>query len=323
MKHIILAADDNYAIPCFVTATSILSNNNPNEYAIHILTQGFNEGNIGIFRKLKAKFRNATIEITEIDNSILKDAVISERFPFSAFFRILVPSLFSFDRALYLDSDIVVTGNIGELWDIDIENKACCMVEDQACEDITLHNRIRIFTPYYNSGVLFMNLNFWREKRIDELLLEYMRNYPERCLYPDQDAINANLADYILPLDYRYNVQERWYEPKEWWLMHYNKWDAIERAKETPIIIHYTGVWKPWTEACSHPLAALFDRYKSLIIEKASKENCSFENKQREKVKTEKRKKHKHIRRANLFAILLGIETLIFILYVYFVSKGA
>ena len=315
MKHIILAADDNYAIPCFVTIASILSNNNPNDYAIHILTEGFNEPNMDTFQQLKTQFKGSTIETTRIDSSILKDAIVSERFPISAVFRFLVPQIFSFDKALYLDCDIIVTADISALWNIDMTNTACCMVEDQACEDITLHNRIQVFTPYYNSGVLLMNLDYWRENSIDKLLLEYMRDYPERCLYPDQDAINAKLAENIKPLDYCYNVQERWYEPKKFWLMHYNKWETIDKAKANPKILHYTGRNKPWTPACMHPLSDLFNEYKSLIIEEDSKTNLEFEKKQEMRHKAERKKKHKYIRRANLAFILLGIETLAFILY--------
>lgn len=315
MKHIILAADDNYAVPCFVTIASILSNNNPQDYTIHILTGGFNESNMDTFQQLKVQFEGSTIEVTKIDSSILKDAIVSERFPISNFFRLLVPELFSFDKALYLDCDIIVTADISALWDIDMTNTACCMVEDQACEDITLHNRIRVFTPYYNAGVLLMNLNYWRENGISNLLLEYMRDYPERCLYPDQDAINAKLEERIKPLDYCYNVQERWYEPREFWLMHYNKWDMIEKAKANPAIIHYTGGNKPWSLACTHPLADLFKKYKSLIIKEDSRTNLAFEKKQEKCHRAEQKKKHKYVRRANLAFILLGIETIIFVLY--------
>lgn len=318
MKHIILAADDNYAIPCIVTITSLLSNNTPADFAIHILTQGFNNDNTELFKDLRSKFKDAEIEIVNVDIQTLKDAITSERFPISNFFRLLTPQLFDFDKALYLDADIIVNGDISKLWDIDMKDKACCMVEDQACEDITLHNRIRIFTPYYNAGVLLMNLKYWREKEISKTLSDYMKNYPERCLYPDQDAINANLAKDIIPLDYKFNVQERWYEPQDCWLMHRDKWEKIEEAKKHPIIIHYTGGWKPWTSACTHPLADLFNKYKSIIIKDSSKANTILSNKSESLVEQERRKKHKHIRRANSLTIAIVIETIFFILYIIF-----
>ena len=320
MKHIILAADDNYAIPCMVTIASILSNNVPENCNINVLTEGFNEENTKLFEKLRQEFVGASINIVVVDKALIKGAIVTERFPISNFFRLLVPMFFDFDKALYMDCDIIVNDDISELWNTDLGDMACGIIEDQACEDITLHNRIHTFTPYYNAGVLLMNLDVWRKENISQRLVEYMKDYPERCLYPDQDAINAILVGKLMPLPYRFNFQERWYEPQQHWLMHRDKWEAIEEAKKKPAILHYTGPQKPWMEGCSHPLAMLFFKYKKFVVENdTSEEDDRIKTQQaqaRDKENRERRRRHKHIRRANLFTILFAVETIAFILYI-------
>ena len=320
MNNIILATDDNYAIPCMVTIASILTNNDPKKYSIHIMTKGLNEQNTQLLASLRKTFNNASINIVNVDTRQLQGAITSRRFPVSATFRLMIPSIFNFDRALYLDCDTIVNRNIDDLWNIDLQNKACGMVEDQACEDITLHNRIEIFTPYYNSGVLLMNLNVWRNENICDKLIQFMNNNPDKCLYPDQDAINSVLQNSIVSMPYKYNFQERWYEPKQYWLMHRNKWAAIDEAKKAPSILHYTGPQKPWMAGCSHPLADLYFKYRKTFIPNS-------DNIEEEKIKTqqkharnradeERRRRHKHIRRANLFTILFAIETLLVLTYI-------
>lgn len=315
MKNIIFAADDNYAIPCIVAITSLLCNNNPTNCSIFVLTKGFNEYNTGLFEKLKKKFPETSISIICVDINKLKYAIVTERFTTAALFRLIVPDLFDFDRALYMDCDIIVNGSIDALWNTKLNGKACGMVEDQACEDITLHNRILTYTPYYNSGILLMDLNVWRKKNIKNKLIQFMRNYPERCLYPDQDAINACLADEIVSLPYIYNFQERWYEPQQYWLMHRNKWKAIENAKKSPVILHFTAPRKPWMDDCSHPLSELYTRYKQVLMDKSSTV-VDTEVAQKDKEYIERRRMHRHIRRANLFTILFAIETIAFIIYI-------
>lgn len=322
MKNIILATDDRYAVPCMVTISSLLCNNDPKDCTIHIMTEGFSDNNLELLEQLRSRFPKASINLKIINREQLKGVILTDRFPISNFFRLLVPSLFDFAKALYIDCDTIITNSIDELWNIDLNNYACGIVEDQACEDITLHNRIYQYTPYYNAGVLLMNLDFWRKHNISYEIIKFMRDYPERCLYPDQDAINSVLVGKLISMPYRFNVQERWYEPQQHWLMHRDKWQEIEEAKKNPVIIHYTGPQKPWMAGCSHPLAHLYFKYKKNVIDESlTEEEDRIRTQQKqalEKEKIERKRRHKHIRRANLFTILFVIETIIFLAYLLF-----
>lgn len=320
--NIVLAADDNYAVPCMVTIASLLENNDQSLCKVFVMTKGFNDANTQLFNKLQSRYPDADICIRIIDVNKLRGSIVSERFPIANFFRLLVPEILDDDKALYMDCDIIVTGDISDLYNTDLTNNVCGLVEDQACEDITLHNRIHTFTPYYNAGVLLMNLTEWRKQNVAQKLVNFMHDYPERCLYPDQDAINACYSNSIVRLNYKYNFQERWFEPQEQWLMHRDKWDAINDAKKSPAILHYTGQYKPWMAQCSHPLSKLYFKYKKFVIEEnRSEEEDELRTQQEQARRADeiaRKKRHRHIRRANLFTILFAVETLLILMYFIF-----
>lgn len=335
MKHIIFATDNNYAMPCMVAIASLLCNTDCKDCDIHILTEGFNSKNTAVLERLKRLFHGAKIQLDIVkENTTLNNAIVSTRFPIANFFRLLIPSIFDFDKVLYLDCDIIVNRDISDLWNTDISNHACAMVTDQDSEDITLHNRINSYEiTYFNAGVLLMNLNYWREKKVAEKLFCFMKDYPERCLYPDQDAINAALGGNILELPCQYNVQENWYKPESMWKVHRRRWENIHNALQSPVIIHYTGHDKPWTKVCPHPLSTLYHKYLTLLTKHNDNadtakykgndntewhtDSCEYINKVNE---IERRRRHKNIRRANLFTILFIVETLIVLAYILYSS---
>ena len=63
---IVLAADDNYALPCGVCITSILTNNTSEDIRIAVLTKALNEDNERKLKQTASRF-NRSIEIETID----------------------------------------------------------------------------------------------------------------------------------------------------------------------------------------------------------------------------------------------------------------
>lgn len=316
-NHIVLACDDNYCIPCLSTIASLLSHTNPQTCDIHILTTGLNSKSIKALGQLQSLFPLAAINVNKItEEGLLKDAIVSKRFPIANFFRLLIPQIFDYDKVLYLDCDIIVNDDIQHIFDIDITNYACAMVIDQNCDDITLHNRIEKYdTDYFNAGVLLMNLDYWRKENITDKLMNFMHNNPARCLYPDQDAINVLLGNKIFQLPCKYNVQELWYRPQDKWIVHHDKWQEITEALAHPTIIHFTGKNKPWSKRCIHPLAYLYQYYKNIVMGKGTVDLTSAEIKKHNPTEYFKNESHRHIRRANLFMALFIGESILLSIY--------
>lgn len=137
--------------------------------------------------------------------------------------RLLVPYLIpEADRAIYLDADTVVVGELLDLWQTDLQNCPVAGVYDRFGA-ATAHQR-----DYINSGVLLMDLVAWRAGKIPEWSITYAVAKQPR--FPDQDAINATCRGHIHML------------PRKWNFM---LGDNIG-PPEDPRVLHWNGPVKPW-----------------------------------------------------------------------------
>lgn len=260
---IVLAADDNYAMPCGVCITSILTNNKSEDIKIAILTTGLNDDNINRFKQTASRF-NRGIEIKIIEDSIFQGLQVSDRFPQSIYFRFLIPILFPQEKiALYLDCDIVVNGDIKPLFNVDLASYACACVGDQCGDDIRLKNSVPGVKVYFNSGVMLLNLEYWRKHNISKKCIEYISNHGD-LIYPDQEALNNVLIEQVKIIGYEWNFQELLYLCAKELFLSRDKWQTVEQAKLNPVIIHYTRHLKPWHVECEHPLKDLFIDYQKV-----------------------------------------------------------
>lgn len=267
MIEIGLCTDENYAMPCGICITSILENNKNIPVRIHILTEKLSSGSIQKFRKT-ASLYNQQIEIHIIDFSIFNHYPTTSQFQKSIYFRFLFPAILpnSINKLLYIDCDTIINNELLTLWNTDLKNYYCGVIEDQGSDDIRIHNRIDLHENYFNSGILLINLDLWRKNMISEQCMQYIQKNPEKCIYPDQDALNVILQKKIYWLHFKYNLQENLFWRKELLFLRKEKWSEIEEAKIKPTIIHFCGFIKPWHKDCKHPLTQIFIYYKKISL---------------------------------------------------------
>lgn len=114
-----------------------------------------------------------------------------------AFLRLFSDKVELPEKVIYLDTDIMLNGNIKELFDVDISNYELGVVLDR-------YGHIFISPKYFNSGVLLMNMKNIKESN----LLENVRNmcFSKKMAFPDQSALNK-LCKRKLYLPRRFNEQ--------------------------------------------------------------------------------------------------------------------
>lgn len=259
--NIALCTDDNYANHCAICVTSILENNKDNQCQIYILTNGLTEDNEKKFKQL-SQYYQQSIEIKSLDISCFERLQVTNHLGRSMYFRFMLPEIVSADKVLYLDCDIIVRDSLSELFATDLTDLACGVVEDQCGDDIRLHNPIRMFSKYFNSGVLLMNLDYWRNNHVADKLVLWIENFDGRLMCPDQDALNVVLEGKVKFLDYKYNYQQGFYGDLMW--LRADKWPAIKEARKNPVVVHYTSGEKPWHKDCNHPLKQEYDDYMTI-----------------------------------------------------------
>ena len=211
------------------------------------------------------------IKIITVNNDVLKDCPIrlGDHVSIATYYRLLAPYLLpkNIEKILYIDCDIIINGNLSSLYEINIKGHPIAMSKDEAYfieEKYTRLDYSRSYT-YKNAGVALINLKHWRENDIANICLEYISKNPEKLTFHDQDTINAVLHKEIKLLPIKYNLQTGFLLTD--YSKHFEKEmvEILEAAKE-PVIIHYTGVSKPWYKDSKHPYTKRFLYYKSMSL---------------------------------------------------------
>ena len=99
-------------------------------------------------------------------------------------------------RALTLDVDTIVTGDLSDLWNMDMDNYCVAGCREPYKTGATMRE-------YVNAGVLFWNLDRMREGYADKLINAMNTKY---YMYVEQDAISEQLEGQILRIDGGYNT---------------------------------------------------------------------------------------------------------------------
>lgn len=266
IKHISCATDDNYAQHCGVMLCSLFENNQGSCYTVHILMNRatLNEENREKLRRLVEHYGSKCV-FHHVDTTKLKGVQYRKNRPLTeaAYYRILYASIFdeSIHQIFYLDCDIVVNGRIDEIFDIDLTDYALAAVQDvDVYED---DHRMQMSIPYarcmFCSGVMLINLDYWREHDVEEKLLHWAKKPREVVYLHDQDALNAVFHDKWFRLAPKWNKFNMGYLEK-WQFL--TKEDRDEYLNN-PIIIHFL-VLKPWYDIPHLRYKELYYKYLAL-----------------------------------------------------------
>lgn len=152
------------------------------------------------------------VEFYKIDHTefeCIKDC--TQTFTIGCMFRCMLAELLpNLSKIIYLDADLFVNRDIKELWDVDIREYCLAGVVDEGVINFSIPDILNEYpniyrNQYFNSGVLFMNLDKIREKgHLKELVVDFLVNNRE-ATYPDQDALNVLFHNKILYLDSSWN----------------------------------------------------------------------------------------------------------------------
>lgn len=186
--------------------------------------------------------------------------------PAAHWYRVCLPELLAgSERALYLDSDLLVLDSLLPLWRLELDGRWLAAatnvfpdVETAAgyCEGLGVDPR-----GYFNSGVMLLDLHALREAGSTRRVLEFARGHGERLILPEQDAMNAVVGDRRLPLAPRWNSMVG-VELHPWSREIFGE-DAVREAVERPAIRHFEGsANKPWAPGTAPEIRALWDAYR-------------------------------------------------------------
>ncbi len=288
---VLCASDDNYVKPLAVTlhsaATSLKSGNH-----LHVLLMdgGISESNWTGLRETLVDLP-VTVHVLRPDREEIADLGISHHITHTAYFRLLAARLLpeSIDKVIYLDSDVLVKHDLTELWNFDVGEHYCLAAVDIACpfvdayqakSNATAESKSKLSkaiphlaaispipnwkqlelvgsAPYFNSGVMVLNLARWRAEKIDQKLLACLRDNSDHVWCWDQYALNVVFAGQWGQLPPRWNQGAHVFEYPD---QTHSPIDESEfvAMRDDPALIHFTTEFKPWEFRPFHPLRETF-----------------------------------------------------------------
>lgn len=238
---IFFSTDDNYVPFLDVAIRSLIKNASKKyKYKIIILNTGLKQENIDKIESLEDE--NFTIEFADVSVAVgdIKDKLPNKyHFGLATWYRLFIQSLFpQYNKILYLDCDIVVLGDISELYFTDLEgNTIAGVVENWILHSpiFSLYTReaVGVESKYYiNAGIMIMDLKKFREQKIEENFVDLINTYNFDVIDPDQAYINYLCQGKIK------------YMPFEW-----NRTPLEEIRCDNPKIVHYALGAKPWQDS--------------------------------------------------------------------------
>ena len=248
---VFLTINSAYAPYAAAAIHSLTEHANPKRYyRVIILHDGLNLVNRWRLRNLVTK--NCAIQFKKMTHSLYLKAIIAYctrrqkgagDFFSSAvyYYRAFIPRLFPiYEKAVYIDSDTILRGDIGELFDIELGDNAMAAMVDPKVTVIPefrdyVDNAVGVpHDEYVNSGVQVMNLKKMRKIKYLSTMIELIKKYNADLVAPDQDYLNIILQGQILHLDPKWNSEPRDDLPKSVKLVHFNLFNKPWHYKNVP-----------------------------------------------------------------------------------------
>lgn len=263
---IVLVSNEDYVKYASVLITSIILQTNAQTkdfcYDFYLLSDALSEQTI---KKLSLFERELSkIHPCKIKTHIIKDDDFLHLPKLNGnhltYYRLKASSILPKDvkRYLYLDVDMLVLGDIREIFTIDLDGKVAGVVLDYfkkkrfLIPKIENNQKLNISKGYFNAGAVLVDLEKWREQRVDDLCDYFSKNYyaPQH----DQDILNGALLGKIHILSPKWNFLADMYchcilkdESRFHYKIQYDK-NTFKDALCNTKILHFYRHYKPWKD---------------------------------------------------------------------------
>lgn len=237
---IFFAVDDEYIPFLAVTLQSIVEHSTDEYYyVIKILYTNISEENKEKVNKYTKE--NINIEFVDLNyyiNKIKSKLYTRDYFSMTTYFRLFISNLYpQYNKAIYLDSDIVLLVDVAELYNEDIGDNLVGAVPDDIIQQNEVFQEyvekvvgVASYKNYFNAGMLIMNLDQLRKNKFQEKFLYLLENV-KYSVVQDQDYLNRICKGKVKLLDMTWNVMP----------------NATKDVNEEDIkLIHYNYQYKPW-----------------------------------------------------------------------------
>ena len=257
--NVVFAVDARFVAPLAAAMRSLFMTNPDRPITVYLIHTGIPSGDLEKLASIARAWEHRLVDCRS-DAEMLQGMVTSYHFALANYLRLLTPAFVEGERALYLDSDVIVRADLQALYDTDLGNAYLGAVESRGFDR---HAELEMDADarHFNSGVMLLNLRRWREEDVAGRVVQFVRRKPEAIQYVDQCGLNAVVNGRWVALHPRYDVQTDWFmEPYEPGQLVYSP-EEMASALAAPAIVHFTGNVKPWHVTSRHPYTGEYRRH--------------------------------------------------------------
>ena len=236
---IFYACDDAFIKYTIVSLDSMIKNASKDcFYDVHVLsTTASCEMVQKTLSLANDNFRITFDDVSENLDKIKGNLPIRDYYSKTTYYRMFIPDMFpEFDKAIYIDSDTVVCGDISELYKLELGDHMVGAAHEQAMVQTSEYGRYVEQNlgidrnNYFNAGVMLLNCKKMREQRMLDSFFELLGVY-NFAVTQDEDYLNVLCKDRVLFIDSRWNTE---------------MFGNIPYGEEEYKIVHYIMTSKPW-----------------------------------------------------------------------------
>ncbi len=273
------AADANYFTQAAVLVKSLSATQKLTTELI-VFGNGWNHEQVSKLQDIG--YGNLSIQVKNIDKDRFSEIKLSHGFPLATAYNLIAPKylLREYDHAIYMDADIVVLDDLGDVWNQVLTTPVSAVI-DAHIGFVGFPSMWRPWrelgvdpkAPYLNTGFMNIDLKMWREQEITERCLDLLASYEMPCI--DQDALNLVLNGKFDHMHPRYNLMPYHLMKKLRTVDVLEDSIDIQDAIKDPAMIHFhrSFLGKPWIRGCTHPARELWTSTADEVSPKWRKSN--------------------------------------------------
>ncbi len=234
MIPIFYACDDEFVKYTIVSLKSLIKNAaRERKYQVHVLHTSISDDMKTKMLELETDFLKIQFDnVTSYLSSIEEKLPVRDYYTKTTYFRMFIAETYpEYDKAIYIDSDTVVLGDISKLFDTELSDDLVGACHEQAMVQVDVYGRYAEKVVgvsrhnFFNAGMILINSRLWREKDVLGKFLALLGEY-NFVVTQDEDYLNLICKDHVLWLDQRWNTAvtegfEYPYEPSEAYIIHY------------------------------------------------------------------------------------------------------
>lgn len=237
---IFFATDNNYVKYLAVALKSLIENANKKDYfyKMYILETDLDEKYLNDFKEICGEYASVEyVSCVEQIKSFASRLTLRDYYTYTTYYRLFITEMFpEIDKALYLDADIIINGDISKLYNQNLSNNLVGAVSEEVMlmnKDFYEYSPLNLNVPtrnYFNAGILVMNLKEFRKFDIYNKFIDLLsvKNYP---VAQDQDYLNVLCKDRVKYLSPSWNKTPI---------------NVGVICSPKPNIVHYKLTFKPW-----------------------------------------------------------------------------